>query len=167
MYLAAKVTATPAETWAIVVVAVICLAFWLIMVVGIAPRPDARQRHRRQPMDAPVAGGVEVPVAGGVHVAAGGRSVAPSRDAPATEMPHVPQERDTEALATGSLASEGLGADPEGTEETCDDLPPAVPGPREAARPAGASPMDLGGPAMPAQREPATDEAASTRRPDR
>jgi hypothetical protein len=47
MYLAVKTTASPAETWAIVIVAVICLAFWLIMVVAIAPRPDPRKRERQ------------------------------------------------------------------------------------------------------------------------
>jgi hypothetical protein len=120
MYLAAKTTATPVEIWAIVIVAVICLAFWLVMVVGFAPRPDPRKRERSQLTGIPVVGGVEVPVAGGVHVAAGGRSVAPSRDAPATEIPHVPQPRDAEAPA------------PAGTRETRDDLPP-VPGQRGSA----------------------------------
>jgi hypothetical protein len=55
MYLAVKTTASPAETWAIVIVAVICLAFWLIMVVAVAPRPDARKRERQQALPVPFA----------------------------------------------------------------------------------------------------------------
>jgi hypothetical protein len=160
MYLAAKVTATPVETWAIVVVAVVCLAFWLVMVVGIAPRPDAKKRQRQQQaLPAPSGGATPVPVSGGLHVAAGGRSVAPSRDAPAMEMPTLVQ-------APGSEAPD---AEAEGAKETRDDLP-TVPGQRRPARPAGepagSSPLDLG-PRMPAQRESATDQAAPGRRPDR
>ena len=140
MYLAVKTTASPAETWAIVVVAVICLAFWLIMVVAIAPRPDARKRERQQALP--------VPVAGGMHVAAGGRSVAPSRDAPAMAMPGTPTAQDTGATGAGAQA----------VAQTRDDLP-SVPGQREPAAPAPARP--------PAQRQSATDEAATSRPPDR
>ena len=132
MYLAVKTTATPVEIWAIVIVAVICMAFWLAMVVGFASRPDPRKRERSQLMDIPVVGGVQVPVAGGMHVAAGGRSVAPSRDAPATEIPHLPQPREAAAHPAAGLASEGPVADPPGTKETRDDLPP-VPGQRDSA----------------------------------
>ena len=38
-------TTSTAGLWAIVVVAVTCMAFWLVMVVGIAPRPDVRLRR--------------------------------------------------------------------------------------------------------------------------
>jgi hypothetical protein len=148
MYLAVKTTASPAETWAIVVVAVICLAFWLIMVVAIAPRPDARKRERQQALPVPFAGGLPVPVAGGTHVAAGGRSVAPSRDAPAMAMPGTPTAQDTGATGAGAQA----------VAQTRDDLP-SVPGQREPAAPAPARP--------PAQRQSATDEAAPSRPPDR
>jgi hypothetical protein len=161
MYLAAKTVATPAETWAIVIVAVICLAFWLVMVVGIAPRPDVkkRQRQQQQALPVPFAGATPVPVSGGMHVAAGGRSVAPSRDAPAMEMP-APVE------VPGRAAPDD---DAEGTRETRDDLP-TVPGqrrhPQPAGEPAGSSPLDLG-PRMPAHRESATDQATPGRRPGR
>jgi hypothetical protein len=158
MYLAAKVTATPVETWAIVIVAVACLAFWLVMVVGIAPRPDVRKRPQ-QARPVPFAGATPVPVSGGMHVAAGGRSVAPSRDAPAMEMPTLVEVP----------GSEPPDAEAEGAKETRDDLP-TVPGQRRPARPAGepagSSPLDLG-PRMPAQPESATDQAAPGRRPDR
>jgi hypothetical protein len=160
MSLAAKTVATPAQTWAIVIVAVICLAFWLVMVVAIAPRPDSKKRQRQQQaLQAPFAGATPVPVSGGMHAAAGGRSVAPSRDAPAMEMPapvEVPGREVPDAEA-------------EGTRETRDDLP-AVPGQRgraqPAGEPAGSSPPDLG-PRMPAQRESATDQATPGRRPGR
>jgi hypothetical protein len=158
MYLAAKTTASPVETWAIVIVAVVCLAFWLVMVVGIAPRPDIRQRHRRQPANVPVVAGRSVPVAGGMHVAAGGRSVAPSRDEPAMEMPGVPETHPAEAPGEA-----------QDTKETRDDLP-TVPGQRQpqappAPEPAGSSPVGLGGTPMPAPRESATDQAAPSRPP--
>jgi hypothetical protein len=160
MYLAAKTAATPAETWAIVIVAVICLAFWLVMVVGIAPRPDVGKRRRQQQaLPVPFAGATPVPVSGGMHVAAGGRSVAPSRDAPAMEMPSLVEVPGREAPDAGAA----------GIQETRDDLP-AVPGQRRSARPAGepagSSPLDLG-PRMPAPRESATDQATPGRRPDR
>jgi hypothetical protein len=53
MDLAVKTTASPAEIWVIVIVAVICMAYWLTMVVGIAPRAAARRREVRQAMDVP------------------------------------------------------------------------------------------------------------------
>jgi hypothetical protein len=82
MYLAAKTTASAAETWAIVIVAVICLGFWLIMVVAIAPRPDARRRASRPALQVPLAGAMEMP-----HLAAPG--TAETRD----DMPPVPGPR--------------------------------------------------------------------------
>ena len=74
MDLAVRTTASPAAIWAIVIVAVVCLAFWLIMVMVYANRPDPR---RRLLADMPG------PVLGGIHMAAGGRSVSPTRDASA------------------------------------------------------------------------------------
>jgi hypothetical protein len=71
---AVRTTASPAAIWTICVVAVACLAFWLGMVVVYATRPDPRHRRVTD---------LSVPVLGGIHMAAGGRSVAPTRDAPA------------------------------------------------------------------------------------
>ncbi len=101
MDLAVRTTASPAATWTIVIVAVVLLAFWLIMVMVYANRPDPR--HRRL-ADMPG------PVLGGIHMAAGGRSVAPNREAPAmlgddedrwappdTAQPQVPAQRGREA----------------------------------------------------------------------
>jgi hypothetical protein len=74
MDLAVRTTASPAAVWTIVVVSVVLLAFWLAMVMIYANRPDPRNR--------PVAE-LPGPVLGGIHMAAGGRSVSPTRDAPA------------------------------------------------------------------------------------
>ena len=130
MYLAAvNQLASTAGIWAIVIVAVICLAFWLIMVVTMAERGYARDRRRkRQQPGVPHIGGRDLPVVGGMHVSAGGRSIAPSRDEPATAMPE----------------------------------PADVPRPRssEPSQPAGPSPLDLGGPVPPRQRESETDQPA-------
>src|SRR5712691_4602284 len=60
MFLAVKTTASTAGIWAIVIVAVI----WLVMVVGIAPRPAARLRHGRHALPGPLAGGYQVPAVG-------------------------------------------------------------------------------------------------------
>jgi hypothetical protein len=44
MDLAVRTTASPAAIWTIVVVAVVLLAFWLLMVMVFAARPDSRLR---------------------------------------------------------------------------------------------------------------------------
>jgi len=59
MDLAVRTTASPAAIWAIVVVAVVFLAFWLIMVMVYATRPDPR--HRRLPARVPAQRGAEAP----------------------------------------------------------------------------------------------------------
>lgn len=70
MDLAVRTTASPAAIWAICVVAVSCLAFWLIMIAYADGHPSVR--HGRLPYR-------PGPVLGGTHLAAGGRSVAPNR----------------------------------------------------------------------------------------
>jgi hypothetical protein len=57
MILAVKTTASPAELWAIVVVAVGCLAVWLYMVEVFATRTGPRGRDKEKPaeLDSPVA----------------------------------------------------------------------------------------------------------------
>ena len=62
-----------ALTWAIIAVAVLCLAAWLILVRFADDHP--RHRHTRQPQ-------WKGPVLGGMHTD-GGRSLAPNRDLPA------------------------------------------------------------------------------------
>lgn len=71
---AVRTTASAEAIWVICAVAVVCLAFWLGMVMVVANRPIVR--HRRVT-------GLPGPVLGGIHLAEGGRSVAPSRNAPA------------------------------------------------------------------------------------
>lgn len=89
---AAKTTASAGEVWAICVVAVSCLAFWLIMVAWADRNPIWRGRNVH-------VSEMEGPVLGGMHVAGGGRSVAPNRDAPSvlTDVDDVPyNQRDYE-----------------------------------------------------------------------
>jgi len=94
MDLAVRTTASPAAIWTICAVAVLCLAFWLIMVMVVANRPDPR--HRRVPA-------MSGSVVGGIHMATGGRSVAPTRHSPAVteadlaaepEAAQVPAQRE-------------------------------------------------------------------------
>jgi hypothetical protein len=85
---AVKTTASAGEIWAIVVVAVVCLTFWLGAVAWADLHPDVRHR---QVSDMPG------PVLGGMHLGGGGRSVSPNREAPSvlTSVDDVPyDERD-------------------------------------------------------------------------
>jgi hypothetical protein len=107
---AVRTTASPAAIWAICVVAVACLAFWLSMVTYADKHPYVR--HRRLP-DMPG------PVLGGIHLAEGGRSVAPSRELPAvlpdlaTTGPEVPAQRAPQApSAPTEPAAAGAPAEP-------------------------------------------------------
>ena len=150
MYLAAvRSLATSAGIWAIVVVAVVCLGFWLIMVVAVAPRGYSRDRFRRQPPSVPHVGGRDLPVVGGMHVGAGGRSLAPSRDEPATAMPE-PTEAEGAEVTVDDLASVPVQRSPQ-------------PSQRPTQQPAGPSPLDLDGPVPPRQRESVTDQPARSR----
>jgi hypothetical protein len=57
MDLAVRTTASPAAIWTIVIVAVVLLAFWLVMVMVYANRPDPRHRQAAD-MPGPVLGGI-------------------------------------------------------------------------------------------------------------
>jgi hypothetical protein len=84
-----RTTASTGAIWVIVVVAVVCLAFWLGTVLWMGEHPLWPQ-HRAPDMPGPVLGGV--------HLAEGGRSVSPNRVAPATftePVPGVPAQRGT------------------------------------------------------------------------
>jgi hypothetical protein len=84
--LAVNTTVSAIDIWAIVIVAVCCLAFWLGAVMWADAHPDIR--HKQLP-DMPG------PVIGGMHVAEdGGRSVSPNREAP--PVLRVPGQRSTE-----------------------------------------------------------------------
>lgn len=78
---AARTTASPMELWAIVVIAVSCLAFWLGMITVASADPGGARRRRR-------VADMQGPVVGGTHVSDGGRSVAPNRRAAAIFADH-------------------------------------------------------------------------------
>ena len=97
---AVRTTASPAAIWTICIVALGCLIFWLGAIAVADKYPF--WRHWQAP-DMPG------PVLGGIHAAAGGRSVSPSRDAPAvfTEPLEVPAQRGTESAHAGTPAAAG------------------------------------------------------------
>lgn len=188
MILAANSSTSTAGVWAIVAVAVVCLAFWLIMVVGVAARPEDKEHRRQLPLPpANMPFGAEEtssagPITGGTFEAEGGRSVTPRPDAPAVVMAGARGGAGGESEAT----KPGAGHEPAVTRE---DMP-TVPGPRSAAPfgmttsagyPAGTTPRaprdmpDPGvqwtkgaaGPSVPAPRESATDQSARSRQGDR
>src|SRR5215472_552282 len=118
MILAVTTHTSAAGLWAIVIVAVASLAFWLVMVVGWAARPEVRGRPPRgtrlpastregQDTVAPLG-----PVMGGTHVAYGGRSLAPRRDAPAMAMAGAWGGADREPEAAEPGAAAGAGDEP-------------------------------------------------------
>jgi hypothetical protein len=130
-------TTSPALIVVICVVAVVCLAFWLtaIMVASRGPRTPRRD-------SAALPGSV----LGGTHLAAGGRSVAPNRDAAAVSVgPPVPAQlapdaREATRAAPPSIPGQRQGASPEPEAASPHAAAPAVPAPRggDADRPAPA-----------------------------
>lgn len=127
---AAKTTASAGEVWAICIVAVSCLAFWLSMVAWADRHPIWRGRQVPE---------MQGPVLGGMHVGGGGRSVAPSRAAPAvlTSEDETEYEQSGHEMATSSQRAQA-GAAPAADR-------PVVPGQRGAqSRPAGERATDSG-----------------------
>jgi len=177
---AVRTTASPAAIWTICVVAVACLAFWLIMINYADKHPYVR--HRRLP-DMPG------PVLGGIHLAEGGRSVAPNRELPADltiPEPPVPAQRPPQAPTGPTRAATPAATSAEPTMATAPAqaaaAPGTQPGPIPAQRagsgdaaaagttpagPAGDTADDTGAEAptepIPAQRAADADQAASTR----
>jgi hypothetical protein len=85
--LAVNTTVSAVDIWAIVIVAVCCLAFWLGAVMWADAHPDIRRTRQLPDMPGPVIGGM--------HVAEdGGRSVSPNREAP--PVLRVPGQRSAE-----------------------------------------------------------------------
>jgi hypothetical protein len=148
---AVRTTASPAAIWVICAVAVLCLVFWLSMVMVVANRPVVR--HRRF-ADLPG------PVLGGMHLAQGGRSVAPTRDAPAVledfgtagvtpapdtaagqpGRPRVPAQRGPEAPAQPVPAQGPAPAREDAAAEA-----PAEPVPAQRTAAHGTAPADTAG----------------------
>ena len=157
---AVKTTASPAEIWAIVVVAVACLAFWLSMVAWADMHPRWRGRQVAE---------MQGPVLGGMHVAGGGRSVSPNREAPSvlTDVDEVPYDRrdydpEDEEAAQWREAPVG-GYDAWIPVPRTPEPQPAQPQQPEQQVPAQAQPTQAQEtqppvPAMPAQRTAEADE---------
>ena len=91
------------------VVIVMSLAAWLVAVMLAARTPHAG--HRQVPR-------MQSPVLGGMHEAEGGRSVAPTRDAPVL-IPQLPRQRQPELdqLEWRQLERLTIGADDERVRE--------------------------------------------------
>jgi hypothetical protein len=108
MVVAANTTASTAAIWTICVVAVVCLAVWLGGLLYLDGHPFWRHW---QPPD------MQGPVLGGIHAAEGGRSVSPSRDAPATfdeSLAGIPAQRGEPAPAGASAPA----AQPAATDQS-------------------------------------------------
>ncbi|MBV9094448.1 MAG: hypothetical protein JO132_11300 [Streptosporangiaceae bacterium] len=93
---------TTAGTWAIMGVAMVSLAALLILVCWYAPTHPAHKNHRSEELRGLVVGGQHV---------GGGRSVAPTRDAPVPEgdMAPVAGAPDVENPGTEQPRSSGQG----------------------------------------------------------
>ena len=146
---ASRTTASTSATWAIVIVAVICLSLWLILVLLAAARPGRAADRRR----------IEAKqVAERGQIATGSDTTGPDTtgsDTAATrdDMYPVPGPRrgEAEPVATAPLAW-AAGATPEqppGAEKADMDTSTDQPGVQWTAR-------------TPAQRQSATDEGART-----
>jgi hypothetical protein len=106
MELAVRTTASPAAIWTICAVAVACLAFWLIMVMVVANRPDPRLRR---------VAAMSGSVFGGIGMATGDSSVAAARHSPVVaggdlaaeqEAARVPAQREPgQAPAAGAAGT--------------------------------------------------------------
>jgi hypothetical protein len=127
MYEAVQTTnVSAAEIWAIVAVAVACLAFWLI-ALGIASRDPGIGRPHRPSLPGPVLGGI--------HVSDCARSVAPSRDSAATFA-----DAEADALAAAARAAHAGATDADGVDAGAGAPAPGaapVPSPRAPDQPAG------------------------------
>lgn len=149
---AARTTASPAATWAIVIVAVTVLAAWLTAIM-LADRYQARTSGRwRMTDEADAASGEAESVPGGGW--AGG-------SLPGADAPEVPGEAVHEPIGVrGQYA--GQGSEREGDIPTRVDLPAQSRGPdampSEAAPPRAQS-RQTGRPTMPRQRSGEADRA--------
>jgi hypothetical protein len=144
MVLAVRTTASPTAIWVICAVAVVCLAFWLIMVMVYATKPSVR--HRRMPR-------MTGPVLGGMHLAEGGRSVAPNRELPAV-LPDLPPAAPTAEPGRGVPAQRG----PQAPAEPIPAQRTAQAGTTAQAGPGDEAPTEP----IPAQRTADADTTADT-----
>jgi hypothetical protein len=141
---AVKTTASAGEIWAIVIVAIGTLAFWLGIVAWADMHPFVRSRRVSD---------MQGPVLGGMHLGSGGRSVSPNREAPSvlTNVDDLPyDQRDYEPEHDEAAQWAG------GTRGTGEPWVPVQRRPESQPTPdqTGAAPQ------MPAQRTGEADQAA-------
>jgi hypothetical protein len=146
MVAASQTTASTGGIWAIVIVAVLALAFWLTAIV-LADRSQARASGRTR-----LAGDVG-PVPGGTWV---GGSV------PGERAVEIPQQAVHEPIGTPVTGTGGAGSP---GEHAGDEAVPQGEKPTRADIPAqsAAHPAEAGRPEMPRQRTGDADQAARTR----
>jgi hypothetical protein len=154
MYEAAQTNVSTAGIWAIIVVAVACLAFWLGALALAARNPgvgDKRTPGMNRRMS-----GMMGPVLGGTHVSDCHRSVAPSRSSEATFA-----DAEAEAILGATVAAGAAAAAP-GQRVTGGAPVPSQSGAGQSG--AGQSGgRQAGAPAVPAQQ---TGDADQPRRAD-
>ena len=146
MVAASQTTASTGGIWAIVIVAVLALAFWLTAIV-LADRSQVRASGRAR-----LAGDVR-PVRGGGWV---GGSV------PGERAVEIPQQAVHEPIGTPVTGTGGTGAP---GEQPGDEAVPQGETPTRADIPAqsAAHPAEAGRPEMPRQRTGDTDRATRSR----
>lgn len=155
---AVRTNVSPAGVWAVVVVAVACLAFWLVALAVASRYPGVH--HRRTP-------GMPGPVLGGTHVSDCGRSVAPSRASAA-----MFDADEADAMAAAGAASEGSPvAAPHPVPVPSQRVPGAAPAPSQPTpgqpvltqpSPGQRAPGQPDAPVMPAQRSGDADRPQHT-----
>jgi hypothetical protein len=105
MDLAVRTTASPGAIWAIVVVAVVLLAFWLFMVMVYANRPDPRFRQLAGMAGPALGGDVHADLGAApqpetrVPVQRGPQASAPVADVVEPQAEPIPVQRSTPADA--------------------------------------------------------------------
>jgi hypothetical protein len=158
MILAVKTTASPAEIWAIVVVAVICLATWLFMVTVVAPRPSALARRMRAAKALePGSQQADAATAQAQLAAAQAAQAQPSwHPGPASQPAMAPAGAHRETAVTRDDMPAVAGA---ATPAATGDDRPRVPGPRTSA--ADRAPAGAPGTRRPDDRRAATAGAPS------
>jgi hypothetical protein len=149
MIAASQTTGTTGGIWAIVIVAVLALAFWLTAIV-LADRSQVRASGRAR-----LAGEIG-PVPGGTWA---------DRSVPGERAVEIPQQAAHEPTGAPVTAAGGTGGTGAPGEHPADEAVPQAEKPTRTDIPAqsAAHPAEAGRPEMPRQRTGDTDQAARSR----